>query len=249
MKQNEDVLLHQRITKHSNLMIPFSEHVTAFKFPEQIIQLLNTTVTLQYRDRYIADKAAYNTPSSGRPKDDFAFTEPGEMKGDDDIIFKGEFKILRADKVSPFIFIGISTNYKYIVIGKTNENGIDKNVYPVAMFQMSEYVGLLTTNMYFGKIDLTDAVVLAADHGEPCNAVIMEYLDKTTNHVRFVLGDECFSVLRGYIDKSFNVQKLETLEDLRKYEMNRTINETIALREYLLKDVVFDDYPDKEESE
>ena len=239
MKQNDDVLLHRRITKHSNLMIPFSDHVTAFKFPTQNEQLINTTVTLQYRDRYIADKDAYSTPSSGRPKDDTVYIAPGEMKEDlGDIIFTGNFRILRADNSAPFIFIGISTNYKYIITGKTNENGIRTDIYPVAMFQMSEYIGLCVTDMYFGKLDLVDAVVLAADHGEPCNAVIMEYIDKEKKQVRFVMGDECFSVLRGYLDKSFKQQKLETLDDLRDYKMNRTINECIELRKYLLKDIV-----------
>lgn len=239
MKQNDDVLLHRRITKHSNLMIPFSDHVTAFKFPTQNEQLINTTVTLKYRDRYIADKEAYSTPSSGRPKDDTLYMTPGEMKEDlGDIIFTGEFRILRADTSAPFIFIGISTNYKYIVTGKTDENGIRTDIYPVAMFQMSEYIGLCVTDMYFGKLDLVDAVVLAADHAEPCNAVIMEYIDKEKKQVRFVMGDECFSVLRGYLDKSFKQQKLETLDDLRDYKMNRTINECIELRKYLLKDIV-----------
>lgn len=239
MKQNDDVLLHRRITKHSNLMIPFSDHVTAFKFPSQNEQLINTTVTLKYRDRYIADKEAYSISNSKRPKDDTLCMPPGTMKEDiGDIIFTGEFRILRADRSAPFIFIGISTNYKYIVTGKTDENGILENIYPVAMFQMSEYVGLCVTNMYFGKLDMTDAVVLASDHGEPCNAVIMEYLDDKKKQVRFVLGDECFSVLRGYLDKSFKQQKLETLDDLRNYKMNRTINECIDLRKYLLKDIV-----------
>lgn len=245
MKQNDDVLLHRRITKHSNLMIPFSDHVTAFKFPSQNEQLINTTVTLKYRDRYIADKDAYSTPSSGRPKDDIVYTKPGEMRGDEDIIFTGEFRILRADTSAPFIFIGISTNYKYIIIGKTDENNILTDIYPVAMFQMSEYIGLCVTDMYFGKLDLVDAVVLAADHGEPCNAVIMEYLDEDKKQVRFVLGDECFSVLRGYLDKSFKQQKLETLDDLRDYKMNRTINECIELRKHLLKDIIIN--PNMEE--
>ena len=70
MKQNDDVLLHRRITKHSNLMIPFSDHVTAFKFPRKNEQLINTTVTLKYRDRYIADKEAYSISNSKREQKD-----------------------------------------------------------------------------------------------------------------------------------------------------------------------------------
>lgn len=240
MKQNDDILLHKSITKHSNLMIPLSEYVTAFKYPTQNEQLINTTVTLKYRDRYISDKDSYHVPSSGRPKDDAPFKKPGDMKGEEDIIFTGKFKILRADTSAPFIFIAVSTDYKHIVTGKTDENGILAHVYPVAMFQMSEYIGLCVIDMYFGALELTDAVILAVDNGEPCNAVIMEYIDKDKNQVRFVLGDECFSVIKGYIDKSFKLQKLESLDDLRNYKMNRTVLECAKLREYLLKDIIID---------
>lgn len=238
MKQKEQILMHSKITKHSNLMIPFSDHVTVLGFPEQNKQLLNTIVTLQYRNRYIADKEAVNIPSSGRPKDDISFIEAGIHDGDGNIIFSNNFRILRADITEPYKYIAISTDYKYIIVGKMSEDGeIDKEIYPVTMFQMSEYIGLQTTNMYVGKLELTEAVVLALDNGEPCNAVIMEYIDKDTKTVRFVLGDECFSVIIGYIDTDFNFKELNTLEDLRGYNMNRSITDISNLREYLLSDI------------
>lgn len=239
MKQHEDILLHKQITKHSNLMIPFSDHVTAFKFPKQNEQLLNTTVTLKYRDRHIADKEAVNIPSSGRPKDDVVFSEADINKeGDDNIIFTSDFIILRADISDPYKYIAVSTDYRHIIVGKMLENGeINTEIYPVSMIQMSEYIGLYTTNMYFAKLDLVDAVIISADNGEPCNAVILEYIDKSTNTVRFVLGDECFSPIKGYYDLELNIQPITSLEDLRKYNINRTLLEIMKLREYLLKDI------------
>lgn len=239
MKQNDDILLHRQITKHSNLMIPFSDHVTAFKFPKQNEQLLNTTVTLKYRDRHISDKEAINIPSSGRPKDDVVFTEADINKeGDDNIIFTRDFIILRADITEPYKYIAVSTDYRHIVIGKMAEDGdINTEIYPVSMLQMSEYIGLYTTNMYFAKLDLVDGVILSVDSGEPCNAVILEYIDKDTNTVRFVLGDECFSPIKGYYDLDMNIQPITCLEDLRKYDINRTSLEIMKLREYLLKDI------------
>lgn len=239
MKQKEQILMHSKITKHSNLMIPFSDNVTALEFPEQNKQLLNTIVTLQYRNRYIADKRSVNIPSCGRPKDDIPFIEAGISTGDDNIIFSNDFRILRADITKPYKYIAISVDYKDIIVGTMTEEGeINKEIYPVTMFQMSEYIGLKTINMYVGKLDLTEAVVLSIDNGEPCNAVIMEYIDKNTNIVRFVLGDECFSVIDGYIDTDFKVKELNTLEDLRKYDINRSIIEISDLRKYLLSDII-----------
>lgn len=238
MKQHEDILLHRDITKHSNLMIPFSDHVTAFKFPQQNKELLNTIVTLQYRNRYIADKEAVNIPSLNRPKDDVVFREADIKEGDENIIFKGNFIILRADISEPYKYIAISTDYNHIVIGKmTSEGLIDNSIYPVTMVQMTEYIGLCVTNMYFAKLDLTDAIVLSVDGGEPCNAVIMEYIDKDKNIVRFVLGDECFSVIHGYIDLDFKYNKIDTVEDLRDYNINRTNLEISQLRKHVLKDI------------
>ena len=116
MKQKEQILMHSKITKHTNLMIPFSDHVTALGFPEQNKQLLNTIVTLQYRNRYIADKEAVNIPSSGRPKDDISFIEAGIHNGDDNIIFSNNFRILRADITEPYKYIAISTDYNGVII-------------------------------------------------------------------------------------------------------------------------------------
>lgn len=238
MKQNEDILLHKKITKHSNLMIPFSDHVIAFKFPKQNKELLNTNITLQYRDRYIADKEAVNIPAINRPKDDIVFTKADIKNGDENILFTGNFRILRADISEPYRYIAISLDYKHLISGRMTEDGeINTEIYPVSMFQMSEYIGLLTTNMYFAKLDLVDAVILSANNGEPTDAVLMEYIDKESNIVRFVFGDECFSPIKGYIDLDFQNQKLDTLEELRKYSLNRTMSEIMKLREYLLKDI------------
>ena len=115
MKQTDQILMHSKITKHSNLMIPFSDHVSALEFPEQNKQLLNTIVTLQYRNRYIADKRSVNIPSCGRPKDDIPFIEAGISTGDDNIIFSNDFRILRADITKPYKYIAISVDYKDII--------------------------------------------------------------------------------------------------------------------------------------
>lgn len=238
MKQNEDILLHRKITKHSNLMIPFSDHVTAFNFPKQNKELLNTTVTLQYRDRYIADRESVNVPATNRPKDDIMFTKADIKDGDENILFSGNFRILRADISEPYRYIAISLDYKHLFAGKMTKDGeIDTEIYPVSMFQMSEYIGLITTNMYFAKLDLVDAIVLSVNNGEPTDAVIMEYIDKKSNTVRFVFGDECFSPIKGYLDLEFKKQKLDTLEELREYSLNRTITEIMQLREHVLKDI------------
>lgn len=253
MKQNEDILLHSKITKHSNLMVPFSDHVHAFDYPKQNSQLLNTTTTLKYRDRFRADLNAVDIPSSGRPKDDAAYVDYATLAGDDNVVYDGEFRILRADIEAPYTYIAVSTDYKHIVVGKMTEEGdINHDIYPVSMIQMTEYIGLVCINMYVASIDLYDAVVLSADQGEPCNAVLVELVpdkEKATMYYRFIRGDECFSVVKGYVDHNYANQEINNLSDLRKYSINRTMDEIADLRKYLLEDVIPYDPSMKEDEE
>lgn len=241
MFNKDDILLH-KVTKHTNRMIPFSNYVKIDSFPEQNSQLLNTTATLQYRNRNIADKDAYNIPSAGRPIDDEPFVEAGNHEGDEDIIFTDRFVVLRADKSEPFVFIAISLDYRHMIVGKTNEDrSINQNIYPVEAIQMNEWIGLYFNDTYFRDAKLINeilpAVMLSCDANEPCLCVIMEYIDEPNKVVRFVLGDECFSEITGYIDDALEIHDLDTIEKFRNYNVNLTESEIVALRKALLADI------------
>lgn len=206
MPKDLDRKFLHKFTKHTNLYKPHSEKVSSTTFPEQISELLNTIVTLKYRDHRIGDKDIVSIPSYGRPKDDgeyFKFTNEGPDKLDPHDIYTGDFKIIRADKVDPFRMIAISTDYDKIIISTTKqENG--NYIYPDIVceypIQMNEYIGIAC----FDKYNILEeprlkSVTLRVDTYEPCYSVLMEILG-STGYVRFLLGDETEAFFDDYYD-------------------------------------------------
>ena len=124
INQLYDVLLHHK-TKHTNVEMPgviFNRYISADKFPEQISELINTEITLKYRNHNIVENLD-NTPSSGRPSDDISWSPRNpispEYSGDQYSIFEDTFIVLRADKTEPYRLIARSEDYKIILINST----------------------------------------------------------------------------------------------------------------------------------
>ena len=208
-----DILLRKK-AKMTNTILPHSDYITADTFPEQITELIGTTVNVKYANEYTCNiKTALEKPASRkvgdetislRPEDDHQFLEPRELNGPDFIdardVWDIDVTILRADKVEPYVFIGISWNFDIVVISSTRENEMmhytfldEVTVYPM---QYNEFFGLNIITHYmndeFVNDTRYDAKLLRLDKTEPNNAVIMEYIDDDT--VRFVLGDEVTAI-------------------------------------------------------
>ena len=238
-----DTMLHL-LTRQTNLEKPYTSYITDEYFPDQITELLNTAITLKYRNHYVYSKEIYSVPAtitfngrtmSSRPSDDINFTERmiGPEDFEDDYILTDLFTVLRADAVEPHVLIAINADYSVLLISstETDNNGEYKfntliNEYPV---QNNTLFGLATLDQFSEQLygysgEEYDGVVLRVDKTEPCNTVIAEFVD---DGIRYVLGDECQSKVVGYyeingsmIPKEFNyrtdINTLENIADLRK---------------------------------
>lgn len=204
IRQLYDVLLHHK-TKHTNIEMPGCKYIAANVFPEQISELINTEITLKYRNHNIIDN--YNEPSSGRPSDDSPWvSKPNtgpEYSGDPSDVYEDKFIVLRADSTEPYRLIARSLDYKMILINSTeiDDSGEYKfktiiSEYPV---QDNTYFGLEIQDQYVGEIDELGAVTLRVDAGEPTYSVLVEFLG-STGIIRFVLGDEVFSKIQDRYD-------------------------------------------------
>lgn len=209
-----DYMLHN-ITKHTNLAQPYSDYVRDGKFPTQYGELLNSEVILKYRYQYIIDRCNQNDSPAEldigngvtltRPEDDLWITknpsnEPD--KYDDNDVFTDKFTIVRADSSAPFLMIAICFDYKKIVIGSTEKdsNGefkflSDIHSYPI---QFNEYIGLACRTQSSPKDGRLKAVTMRVDSGEPCEAVLIEFL--SSNVIRFIIGEEAVAILDDYYD-------------------------------------------------
>lgn len=215
VREEFEKLLH-KVTKHTNLMIPHSDYITATEFPEQISELLNTTISLYYRDHRYTDNEILRKEAtkyykgeeiSSRPSDDTEFVPrpygPEDIEQPNDLFFK-EFIVLRADTTAPYRFIAVSTDYNVMIISSTEIEPVTQrykflDIVPVYPTQMNEYIGLAVYNKYPGEIPEIPAVTLRVDATEPCYSVLMEILG-STGTVRFLLGDEIVTRIQDYFD-------------------------------------------------
>lgn len=186
VNQIYDDLLHIR-TRHTNLSIPRCNNITGSNFPEQDKDKLCTYISLKHRDMYVNDdlKDTYE----GRP----------EMY-DPNRIYTEDFYIVRFDVEEPYRLIGISKDYKFVIINDTRYYNEKVSEYPI---QITPFISLLVKDQYCGEIPEVNGVTIRVDNGEPCYSVIAEFYED--NSLRFVLGDECFTKLFDYY-KDFNLR-------------------------------------------
>ena len=208
--QLSDILLH-KVTKHTNLYIPYSDYVNGVKFPDQIRGLLNTNVTLKYRNHYVSDYIDTQSVkplikgASSRPSDDDKFVAPtyGPDNIDPRVVFQEEFTVIRADAAEPYRLIAISKDYSKMLVNSTKViNGKYEYETKVSEWpkQMNELIGIAVYDHYVKEPEEIKGVTMRVDTGEPCFSIIMEILG-STGYVRFVLGDEMYSMIQDYYDE------------------------------------------------
>lgn len=206
--QDYDVLLH-KMTKHTNLSIPYSDFVHGTKLPEQNTDLLNTILTLKYKNDY-------NVPTE----------LPGPEKHYDDFYTLKNFRILRCDKTEPFKMVGITEDYEIIVVldSRNYENEV-----PRYAIQATQYIGISCKDQYVTLLEDIESYTLRVDESEPCLAVIAEYISE--EEFRIVLGDECFTKCYKYIDDP------NTDPHTMDYRYNRYLlsSDIIRLRKNILR--------------
>lgn len=219
-KQLFDLLLH-KLSRHSNREVPWSNGIiTPTVFPVQITSLVGTTVSLRYRDHNKLNTSDFRRiRTANRPNDDTDFipasTGPEDYDYDINDILTANFKILRADNAEPYVFIGVSEDYTAIIVSSTKQvNGdyIFRTQVEEYPGQINELVGISVHDQYVGTTsEVTNAVTLRVDSGEPCHSVIME---KVNNKCRFILGQEAMSNLYGYSVINIVKDKLEGQREL-----------------------------------
>lgn len=175
VKQLKDPLLHN-FTKH-NVNIQFNKYFNTTSFPAQDIYLLGSYVYLRFRDYYTLESY-------------------GNIEADENYYIREKrCRVVRCDIAEPFKMICISEDYLQIIVCDSRNYDLPIHVYPL---QMTEYVGLKCFDQYITEYNEIKAFTLRVDDGEPCEAVIVEYLDN--DMVRFVLEDECFTKLYDLYD-------------------------------------------------
>ena len=200
VKQSSDNLLH-KLTKHTNISVPFSKYVLRESFPEQDSDKLDKIYKLQYRDRRLINPndTLKNRP---RPLDDLqrsnAIPDRPEKYEEPDIT-QDKFRIIRFDKTEPYKFIAVSENYKHCLVGNSQYD-IESQVL-VSTKQFSQYIGLIGFDQYVTDLTDTKCVVFSVDNLEPLHSVLIEFLPNGT--FRAVLEEECFTKLYDYYNSSF----------------------------------------------
>jgi hypothetical protein len=220
----------QELVGHTNMNVSRSDYISYTEYPEQILELLNTIITIRYRNYYTNDTSILGRRAtlivdgeevSSRPKDDYQRLDDIEIIDKEiPFIFSGEFRVLRADKVEPYILIAVSTDYSKIVVNSTRLDENDEYMYNTIVseyaIQKNEYIGQNFYTLYDNGLNVADklhAVSLSIDDSEPCYGILMEYLDD--GRVRFVLGDESIAVLSDE-ESGINITNERELIEYRK---------------------------------
>ena len=169
-RPTDDILQYDR-ARHTNIWYPNSNYVTYNTYPDQDQDMIGSIVTLRYRNMNYVDLS----PEELGPVDSLSI--------DKNNIFTGEFIVLRFDTEEPFRMISISTDYEVILINDSRYYMVEVNQYAI---QYNEFIGIEVFDDY--GVDKRPAVTLRVDNGEPCMAVIAEFVGP--NKFRFILGDE-----------------------------------------------------------
>ena len=195
-----NALLH-KVTKEVNKETPICKYITPYSFPEQISELINTDVTIKYRNHKIIDHEL-GAPRN-RPADDVEYIPRAIGPDDFDMhdVYTGKFKVLRADAGEPYRFIGISQNYQKIIVGSTEiEDGEYRFLHEVMEYpiQNNVYFGIAVENQYIEEDKIIPAVTIAADTAEGHNVVLLEHY--SDNIIRFTLADEKIAKVLDYVE-------------------------------------------------
>ena len=229
-----EVLLNYA-SKETNTTSPHSDYITPEKYPEQNHSLVNTVITLEFDNNYKCNVVkALSKPAvrivdgekiSLRPHDDHQFINERVIPDPDGDLnhdtWEDDFLILRADMNEPNVLIAISLDFSILLVSSTKINDMghfefidNVAVYPI---QYNEFFNTKIKTHYMDENFINDqyleAEILRIDKTEPCKIVLMEYINKENNEVRFVLGDEVTAI---YEEKSETYVNDASIADYRK---------------------------------
>lgn len=212
VQQLKDDLLHKR-TRHTNLSVPFCKYITPEIFPNQNKNLLNSVVSIRYRNMYIVDKPV-----------------TGPEEADQHDVYETNCIVVRCDKSEPYRMICLSEDYRFIFVTDSRYYKTTVVQYPL---QYNEFIGIAVYNQYPGIIPEIKGATLRVDNGEPCYSVLIEFV--ADNQVRFLIGNECFSKLYDYygIDNDYDGRdSVDYKEEFKDVDGGRTI--------YIPPDAIFE---------
>ena len=229
VKQSSDNLLH-KLTKHTNISVPFSKYVLRETFPEQDSDKLDKIYKIQYRDRRLINPndTLKNRP---RPLDDLQRSNvipDRPEKYEEPDITQDKFRIIRFDKTEPYKFIAVSENYKHCLVGNSQYD-IESQVL-VSTKQFSQYIGLIGFDQYITDLTDTKCVVFSVDNLEPLHSVLIEFLPDGT--FRAVLEEECFTKLYDYYNSRFLGTSGLSKQLLFVHNMNISIEQLATNNKY-----------------
>ena len=229
-----EVLLNYA-SKETNTTSPHSDYITPEKYPEQNHSLVNTVITLKFKNNYKCNVVkALSKPAvrivdgekiSLRPHDDHQFINERVIPDPDGDLnhdtWEDDFLILRADMNEPNVLIAISLDFSILLVSSTKINDMghfefidNVAVYPI---QYNEFFNTKIKTHYMDENFINDqyleAEILRIDKTEPCKIVLMEYINKENDEVRFVLGDEVTAI---YEEKSETYVNDASIADYRK---------------------------------
>jgi len=256
----------QELLKHTNIILPFNtdrniDYISATKFPPQDEKLINTRVTIKYRDfstrtnPVTIEKAALITDIesdekiSSRPEDDVQKPQESHLTPEEltemGPYVEREFIVLRADAIYPYILIAITDDYSMLVVNSSYYDEMTEKYvfedhiseYPIQQFK---YIGASCISKY--RDGQLDALVFRADANEPSISILYETAQDEygNDYHRFVLGDELRADFIGLI--TANSDDIYNFADLDYYE-----NPDPPEPEYDLfnfGDITEEDYPD-----
>jgi hypothetical protein len=187
--------------KHTVREIPKSDYITTTEFPEQDTDILNTVVELDYRL-----STFYDSENELSPEDH------------EETYYKtGAFRVLRADKADPYVFIAISLDYKIMLVSSTlNISGTPIYANTVTSYPLQDdtYLGLETEDYYNSREAYNKGTIIAWSECEPTIGIIVE--ENNNNQFRLILDHE---VTNKVISEDSNREYELDIVELRKNKL------------------------------
>ena len=251
-RPTDDILQLDR-ARHTNIWYPNSNYVAYNTYPAQDQDMVGSNVTLRYRNMNFVDL----TPEELGPVDS-ASIDSNNVRTD-------EFTVLRFDIEEPFKMVSITSDYEVILVNDSRYYMFEINQYAI---QYNEFIGVEVFDDY--GVDMRPGVTLRVDNGEPCMAVIAEFIGQ--DKIRIILGDEvachmsryCYAIdINGHTAPDTEERTKDVdggppdygtmsfivldggLADMMRRIYNRNISDmnVVEIREQILKETIIDDYP------
>jgi hypothetical protein len=160
--------------------IPYHDNINIDKYPEQDQSLLNTIVQVKIHDNYLLP---------------FPDDSKWDKKEKEDKLV--DCRVIRYDTEQPFRAVYVSTDYKYIVTGKTSTNAF---IYPVQNDNAINYSEIIGKMGYIGFASVNNykmanwydniGYIVSSDTSEPDTDIIISYISEDDDRYKVLFSDE-----------------------------------------------------------